>query len=594
MARSRKTIVQQLIQLGLPKNIANLCYLQWGVSAISTLTQDPYSLLSLEQKTKCNEIDAVALHLGFGYGSQERVMGAIRYCLASSLLDGHVYLPRQELMQRVTRLIQLEDPSVWERSYETLLNQRLIYTRKTEDEYGCPIYLSSLYQAEKKIALRLNRLHASASSVALQAPTNSDLETVERELRINLAPSQREAIIDSLTHKIVIITGGPGTGKTTIIRAVVNLWKKREARIKLAAPTGRAAKRLAESTGRKALTIHRLLEYNPETLKFGRDENRPLKSDLLVVDEASMIDTELMASLLDALPPSAHLLIVGDIDQLPSVGPGVVLHDLIESKLFPTIRLKEIFRQSQGSLISINAHKINEGELPDLQGAGVENGQDFFFISRPSPGEARDAILEMTTERIPKQFGLNPKTDVQILSPMYKKDAGVDDLNTHLQRLLNPSIRFFDAPFYRFATGDKIMQTKNDYTKDVFNGDIGFVAEVIPDDKSLLIDFEGRSVPYAWDDLENTALAYAITVHKSQGSEYPAIVVPVVMQHYPMLQRNLLYTAVSRGKHLVILVGDQRALQIAVNNNKPRKRYTGLKDLLLEAFSSRRIDNGRV
>jgi exodeoxyribonuclease V alpha subunit len=585
--RTRKKIVDELIKLGFSKSIANKSYLQWGSSAISTINQDPYSTILFESKCKWQEIDTIARNLGFDQNSTERIIGAIRYSLLSSNNDGHVFLPKDELLNRVSRLIRLHDEYTWQNALEKMVEQREILSRQSNNHSTPSLYLQPLYRAEKKIANLLNQIFTSASKVALNPPSSKDLRTVEKELQLTFAQKQREAVIHSLTNKITIITGGPGTGKTTIIRAVISLWKKREARIKLAAPTGRAAKRMTETTHKKAFTIHRLLEYNPDALQFMRNENKKLKVDLLVVDEASMIDTELMASLLAALPPSAHLLLVGDVDQLPSVGPGTVLSDLIESNYFLTVHLNEIFRQSEGSLISINAKKINIGEIPNLDGDGVESGQDFFFVNRNSTSSMKEAIVELVTNRIPNQFGFNPKQDIQVLSPMYKYDVGVDELNSSLQKILNPSESVLEAPYYEFSLGDKVMQTKNDYSKDVFNGDLGYFCDYNPETRETTIDFEGRHVLYQWNELDNTSLAYAITVHKSQGSEYPAVVFPLCKQHYPMLQRNLLYTAVSRGKKLVVVVGDQQSLETAVRNNKIRRRYTGLQDFIYEAFLRR-------
>ncbi len=585
MARTPKKAVDNLIKMGLSRSLALQAYAQWGVSASSEIKNDPYALLYLGPSAKWPEIDTIARQIGYDETDPLRIMGAVRYSLLASKTDGHVFLPHRELLSRVRRLVALESEESWHDTLTELDQRREIFVRSHEtSELSIPVYLRAMHHAENSIAMNLALLSKSTSRMALQAPSSKDMKNVENDLHVDLAAAQKEAISASLTNKILIITGGPGTGKTTIIRSVIRLWKKRKGKIRLAAPTGRAAKRLAESTERKASTIHRLLEYTPDSNSFQRNTNRKLSTDLMVVDEASMIDTELMAALLEALPASCHLLLAGDVDQLPAVGPGFVLHDLIESKRFKTVFLTDIFRQQEGSLISLNAQKINEGKMPELDGGGVELGQDFFFVQRSSTESTRDTILELVTERIPKQFGFDPKEDIQVLCPMIKKEAGVETMNGLLQERLNPSDAPFKGPFYSFSIGDKIMQTKNDYSKDVFNGDIGFAVDIDPEGRWVTIDFEGRNVDYDWKELENTSLAYAMTVHKSQGSEYPAVVVPLVNDHYPMLQRNLLYTAVSRGKRLVMLTGTTRALETAIRNNRIRARYTGLQELLNEVF----------
>ncbi|MDX9754243.1 MAG: ATP-dependent RecD-like DNA helicase [bacterium] len=587
MRKQKNKTIQKLMDLGVPKALAFRAYYAYGEEAVTAVKCDPYQLVQGENRAAWQEIDQLACTLGFAGTSPERYDGAFRFVLGSSTNEGHVFLPQLELFKQVSRLIGIEDESAY---YETLDrlqedDQVVIPASQTSDERA--VYLQRLYQAERQTARFLHRSYHAASPLALQAPSDTEMEKIESELGITLAPAQREAIASSLTHKIVILTGGPGTGKTTIIKGVIRLWHKKKARILLAAPTGRAAKRLAESTGKSAKTIHRLLEYRLDTHAFGRDGTHPLKADLLVVDESSMIDIELMACLLDALPLSCHLVFVGDVNQLPAVGPGYVLHDLIQSGQFKTICLTEIYRQAAGSLISLNAQRINQGEYPEITGLGVEQGQDFYFIERSTPLKVREAMLEMILERIPKQFGFDPKTEIQVLCPMIKYDLGVEKMNETLQAQINPSSHPFNAPFYAVSIGDKVMQTRNDYNKEVFNGDMGFVTDIDPKGMTLVIDFEGREIPYTWNELEDTTLAYAITVHKSQGSEYPAVVIPVSRQHYPMLQRNLLYTAVSRGKKLVVLVGSWSALQTAVNNNRISRRNTGLKQMLQDFFQNR-------
>jgi len=584
VAPTKKQILGNLIRLGIPPASANRVYEILGAGAVSEIRQDPYLLARMKERMAWREIDQLAASLGFNEQSPERAAGAVRHILHSAMSDGHVFLPRSEILRHAAGYLGFEDEAGIDNAVSALRQRREVVASEPYADDDPAVYLHFLYKAEYGIAERLHHLARSSSAMVLRSPTPEEMQQVERELQLSLAQAQQEAVFASLEHKMVIITGGPGTGKTTIIRGALHLWEQRGARILLAAPTGRAAKRLSESTGRPAATLHRTLEYNPDAGGFGRNAVRPLRVDCMVVDEVSMIDTELMATLLEALPPSCHLLLVGDVDQLPAVGPGLVLHDLIECECFKTIRLTEIHRQQTGSLIPLNAQRINRGLTPEMEGGGVEEGQDFFFIQNNSDRQTREVILEMVTNRIPRQFGFDPKTDIQVLCPMIKKEAGVEIMNESLQQALNASAPRFKTPLYSLAIGDKVMQTKNDYKKDVFNGDIGLVSDIDEKEKAVFLLFEGRTVRYEWRELENTALAYAITVHKSQGSEYPAVVLPLVTAHFPMLQRNLLYTAVSRGKRLVVLVGSRRALEIAVHNNKIRMRYTLLSRRLQQAF----------
>jgi exodeoxyribonuclease V alpha subunit len=583
---SKKKIVQSLIELGTSPSLAHQAYAYFGDQALIQVQNDPYQLLRLNDRSAWEVAEKMAYQNGLEEADPSRLAGAIRRLFIQASSDGHIFLPIEELQKGLMRLIGFGDESDFFSALDELNGLGEIERPDDMSEYGDPVYSSMLHHAETQTARILAQILQAPSRVGLSGPEEDELDTIEKELNIQLAPMQRKAVAASVQDKVVIITGGPGTGKTTIIRGALHLWSHRGARILLAAPTGRAARRLADSTGQSASTIHRMLEYNHEMKRFSRNRARPLKCDLLVIDEASMIDIELMSNLLEALPLHTHLIFVGDVDQLPAVGPGLVLHDLIESECFRTICLNEIFRQQEGSLISINALKINRGEMPELDGLGLDSGQDFFFISRPQPQRAQDALLEMATERIPAQFGLDPKTDVQILCPMIKKAVGVESMNQMLQERLNPSPNRMQLSSFGISIGEKLMQTRNDYTKDVFNGDIGFVTEINTTKKVVTINYDGRDVLYHWGELENTTLAYAMTVHKSQGSEFSAVIIPILRAHYPMLQRNLLYTAVSRGKTLVVLVGDPSALEIAVRNNKIRRRYTALKQRLRRLLNS--------
>ena len=425
VGRSKRAVIKQLQGLGMPFSLAQQVYEAFGYEAVAEIQRDPYRLLFLNELMRWKEIDQFAQGMGVEEDSPLRSAGAVRYGLVAALNEGHVCLPREEIERRAAYYLGEETIDLDEILEELVHQRELAVEHYPENE---TIYLKRLHRAEVTIAELLIQLHISSSCMAMSPPVAEEMAKLEKDLRIYFAQAQAEAIAASFLHKIVIITGGPGTGKTTILKGLIDLWKKRKAFVYLAAPTGRAAKRLAESTDHKAATLHRTLEYSLETRMFHRNALRPLKEGLMVVDEASMMDTELLASLLEALPPSSHLLLVGDVDQLPSVGPGTVLHDLIESGLFCTIRLTEIFRQNEGSLISFNAQRINRGELPEWNGNGVEEGQDFFFIGREREADVQKTIMELVRERIPRQFGWDPRNDVQVLCPMNKRALGVEEM----------------------------------------------------------------------------------------------------------------------------------------------------------------------
>ena len=451
------------------------------------------------------------------------------------------------------------------------------------------VFLGGLYRAEQAIGDRLLRISTGNLPWADIDPEKA-LPWVERKTGLALAPGQAGAVRLALTFKTLVVTGGPGVGKTTIVNAILSVLSAKGIELLLCAPTGRAAKRMSEATGLEARTIHRLLEVDPRTGGFRRDAGNPLECGLLVVDEASMVDVMLMRALLMAVPDEAALLIVGDIDQLPSVGPGQVLADIIGSGAVPVVRLTEVFRQAARSRIVTCAHGINRGAIPDL--SRPEGDSDFYFVSADDPETAAMRIVELVKTRIPKRFGFDPMQDIQVLCPMNRGGAGARSLNIELQAALNPAgERKVERFGWTFAPGDKVMQIENDYDKEVYNGDIGLVADVDPEAGELMARFEGRGLVYGFGELDTLVPAYAATVHKSQGSEYPAVVIPVLTQHYAMLRRNLLYTGVTRGKRLVVLVGQKKAVAIAVRNVSGRQRWSKLDEWLKSPAPDRERDN---
>jgi exodeoxyribonuclease V alpha subunit len=442
------------------------------------------------------------------------------------------------------------------------------------------VYLAKFNLSETNIAARLKALINSPKSIRPIDPEKA-LQWVQNQLDITLAPKQIEAVKRAVNDKVLVITGGPGTGKTTIIKAILKIFSQCGIKIMLAAPTGRAAKRMSEATGQAAKTIHRLLEYSMQKGGFQKNDQTPLKCDLLIIDEASMIDTILMHHLLKAIPLKATFILVGDVNQLPSVGAGNFLHDIIASQSVPVMELNEIFRQARESLIIVNAHKINQGLMPAFKSSG-QKLEDFYFIEQEEPEKVLGIILELVKNRIPNGFGFDPFDDIQVLTPMHKGLVGAGNLNVELQNVLNPEPDNLTRGGKNFRINDKVMQIRNNYEKEVFNGDLGRIIKIDLEAQEVIIDFEGSQVAYDYSDLDEVVPAYAISIHKSQGSEYPAVVIPILVQHYVLLQRNLIYTAVTRGKNLVVIVGSKKAMAMGINNDKTKKRYSHLKYRLAE------------
>jgi exodeoxyribonuclease V alpha subunit len=507
-----------------------------------------------------------------------RARAGITYALLEAIGDGHCALPEDELLPKAEALLEIpREPLVEALALEVADGY---VTAGTIGEKQCA-FLPHLWQAEQVIAARLRVQAAGAPPWPSIAPEKA-IPWVEGKLGVTLAKTQHEAVSQALASKVMVITGGPGVGKTTIVKSILQIVAAKNVVIALAAPTGRAAKRLSESTGLVAKTIHRLLEFNPAGGGFKRGLDHPLECDLLVVDEVSMVDVPLMASLLKAVPNHAAVIFVGDVDQLPSVGPGQVLADVIASGIVPVARLTEIFRQAAESRIIVNAHRINHGQMPEWTTA-KDVKTDFYFVEADEPEDALAKIIEVVHHRIPQRFGLDPVKDVQVLCPMNRGGVGARSLNVELQKVLNPggagepAVERFGSSYRQ---GDKVMQIVNDYDKDVFNGDIGYVVGLDLDANEITMDFDGRPVVYAFGELDEVMLSYAVSIHKSQGSEYPAIVIPVMTQHYAMLERNLLYTGVTRGRSLVVLVGQKKAVAIAVRGVKNRQRWSKLREWL--------------
>ncbi|MCP1214407.1 SF1B family DNA helicase RecD2 [Acetobacter okinawensis] len=546
----------------------------YGQDAVRLISENPYRLAKDIRGIGFKTADQIARKMGIAPDAMIRVRAGISYALGEAMDEGHCGLPVGELLTSTAELLEVAAPLI-----ETALALELEAGDVIADsvgETGC-IFLTGLYRAEQSIAERL-RACAVGRPPWPEIDAEKAMTWVETKTGLALAPSQQEAVRLALRSKVLVITGGPGVGKTTLVNAILKIVAAKGTDVQLCAPTGRAAKRLSESTGLEGKTIHRLLETDPGNGSFKRDDTNPLTCDLLVVDEASMVDVLLMRSLLRALPDNAALLIVGDVDQLPSVGPGQVLADIIGSGAIPVVRLTEVFRQAAQSRIIINAHRINEGKMPELS---AEEGSDFYFVEAAEPEIGLRRLLAVVKDRIPARFGLDPVRDVQVLCPMNRGGLGARSLNIELQQALNPPGEVKVERFgWTYGPGDKVMQIANDYDRDVFNGDLGVIDRIDVEEGKLTVSFDGREVVYGFGELDELVLAYATTIHKSQGSEYPAVVIPLVTQHYAMLARNLLYTGVTRGRKLVVLVGQKKALAIAVRNQGGRRRWSKLREWL--------------
>lgn len=580
---------------GVSAGLAVKIFKYYGAGTLDVVSSNPYRLSTDVWGIGFITADRIATSMGLSPESPERIGAGLLHVLSRVASEGHAMVPEGVLLAETARILKCDEGlvgPVLERMLETrgLIREEKL---KWDDANGRPVYLPSLFQCERGIARRLVDLMGETRTL-IDFSFQDDLAGIETSGGYCLSAEQKGAAMKVLQCSVVVITGGPGTGKTTTLNAIIRLLEERALDLVLTAPTGRAAKRMAEATGRPAKTIHRLLEFSPSAGEgggaFTRNGDNPLAVDAIVVDEASMIDEPLMYSLLKAVPIGARLIVVGDVDQLPSVGPGNVLKDIIDSGCVETVRLTEVFRQAADSLIVSNAHRINRGEQPVLN---LKDG-DFYFIDEEAPQDVAARIVEVVAQRLPKRYGLDPLSDIQVLSPMRLHEAGVENLNKLLQEALNPARPGRTEVPYRAAVlrvGDRVMQIINNYDKDAFNGDIGKVSSMDQVAKELVVTYPDASgdkdVSYDYSELDELVLSYAISIHKSQGSEYPAVVIPLTTQHYRMLRRNLIYTAVTRAKRLVVLVGTKRALSIAIGNDGAEARYTLLAPRIREAVDSR-------
>ena len=570
--RAQRDALIFLQGLGLGQGVASRVLRRYKEHTVQKVRENPYRLAVDVRGVGFLTADRLAAKLGIAEDSPHRLRAGLLHVLITAMSDGHCFLPRSELMARAQDLLSVPSSTLPDRLRDLILERAVVHETS---QAGERVWLPEVHDDEVVAAERLLLLTSSGGPESV-----SDDPTGRSELKldggITLTSSQEAALVVALNNRVSVVTGGPGTGKTTIVRALLENLDARGQKARLAAPTGRAAKRMEEATGRSAKTVHRLLEFSPREDRFLRDEENPLHGDVLIVDEVSMVDLALFRSLLCAIRPGMSLVLVGDVEQLPSVGAGRVLRDVITSGLVPVARLDVVFRQDEKGLIVRNAHGLLSGRPP--RGATDPDG-DFFVIEREDPAAALRTVVHLVTERIPDRWGFRPGQDIQVLAPMRRGSCGAEGLNQGLRAVLNPAAG--DSESLRPLPGDRVMQIRNDYDKDVFNGDAGWALGPGAEGRGLLVRFDdGREIEYSADELDQLQLAYAITIHKSQGSEYPAVVIPLLTQHYRMLQRNLLYTALTRGKRVVVLVGSRRAIDIAVSNNQVVERWTGLAERL--------------
>ena len=577
--RAIKDVMVFLHSHGVAMSHATKIYKRYGDKAIAAVRENPYRLALDIFGIGFQTADEIARSLGVLPSAPARCQAGVLHVLRALADEGHVAAPRPDVIERARSLLEVDSDLVEAALLPLAQREQIVIEPWSQGE---AVYLEPLHVAERGIAELLERLMR-ARAKPLEIDVERAIAWFEERQSITLAREQRDAIALAVHRKALVITGGPGTGKTTLINAIIQILEKKGRSMLLAAPTGRAAKRMAETTGHEARTLHRLLEFTPKSNAFARGPSHPLEADLVIVDEASMLDTVMTYSLLRALPPHCQIVLVGDVDQLPSVGPGSVLLDLIRSGALPVVRLSHIFRQAEQSHIVVNAHRVNQGEVPFA--SADDPKADFFFIERQEPEDILITMKALLTERIPRKFGLHPTRDIQVLTPMHKGLLGAAALNEELQALFNPEGPSVVRGTRIFRVGDKVMQVRNDYDLDVFNGDVGHVVAIDGEARTVTVGFDGRNVVYEEGQLDELALAYACSIHKSQGSEFPCVVLPLHTQHYVMLKRNLLYTAMTRGRRLVVVVGSKRALATAVKNADTVTRFTGLSRRLSSALA---------
>lgn len=552
-------------------------YKQYGNAAVAVVRENPYRLATDVFGIGFVTADRIAQKLGFAKDSELRAEAGVLYVLHELTDEGHVYYPYEPLITRCREILDIDREIVVAAIRTIEADKRIVIETRCREAEAIPdndkaVYLAGYHTAETQLAARLKALLRTPQALR-RIDAEKAVQWVQEKLAITLADRQIEAVRCIMGNKVMVVTGGPGTGKTTLINAIIRICSVIKTRILLAAPTGRAAKRMTDATGHEAKTIHRMLEYSLQKGGFQKNESAPLDCDLLIVDEVSMIDTLLMHHLLKAVPAGATFVMVGDVNQLPSVGAGSVLKDIIESQAVPVVELNEIFRQARESEIIVNAHLINRGQMPNLRSSPDRLG-DFFFIEQEDPQKVLELIVTLVKERIPRRFGFDPLDDIQVLTPMHRGVVGATNLNIELQRALNPGDEGVPRMGRLYKLRDKVMQITNNYDKEVYNGDIGRIVSIDAEAQEVLVAIDNREIPYGYSELDELVHAYAVSVHKSQGSEYPAVIIPLLTQHYLLLQRNLLYTGVTRGKKLVVIVGTKKAAAIAVRNDKTQKRYT--------------------